>query len=101
MRCITIDLMIKSFKCKETEKIFNGRHSRRFPADILRRIQMRLDRIDAAMDLNDLQVPPSHHLETLKGDRAEQHSIRINNQWRVCFIWTNEGVLDVEVVDYH
>ncbi|PCI42115.1 MAG: plasmid maintenance system killer [Proteobacteria bacterium] len=93
--------MIKSFKCKETAKIFEGQRSRKFPSDILRRIQMRLDRIDAAVDLNDLQVPPSHCLEALKGDRVKQHSIRINNQWRVCFVWTNEGVLDVEVVDYH
>jgi len=62
---------------------------------------MRLDRIDAATLLSDLQVPPSHHLEALKGDRAGQHSIRINDQWRVCFVWSNAGVMDVEVVDYH
>jgi len=101
MKYISISFMIKSFKCKETAKIFEGQRSRKFPSDILRRIQMRLDRIDAAVDLNDLQVPPSHYLEALKGDRVKQHSIRINNQWRVCFVWTNEGVLDVEVVDYH
>ncbi|MDX8396237.1 MAG: type II toxin-antitoxin system RelE/ParE family toxin [Mariprofundaceae bacterium] len=93
--------MIKSFKCKETEKIFKGQHSRKFRSDILRRIQMRLDRIDAAMVLTDLQVPPSHHLESLKGDCVGQQSVRINNQWRVCFVWKSEGVVDVEVVDYH
>ena len=93
--------MIKSFRCKEAEKIFNGQRSRKFPADILRRIQMRLDRIDAAVDLYDLQVPPSHHLEALSGEREGQHSIRVNNQWRVCFVWKNTGVLNVEVVDYH
>jgi len=94
-------MMIKHFKCKETEKVFNGQRSRKFPADILRRIMMRLERIDAAMLLADLQVPPSHHLEWLKGDRAGQNSIRVNNQWRICFVWSAEGVLDVEVVDYH
>jgi len=101
MGFVTITCMIKSFKCKETAKIFEGQRSRKFPSGILRRIQMRLDRIDAAMDLNDLQVPPSHYLEALRGDRVGQHSIRVNNQWRVCFVWTNAGVLDVEVVDYH
>jgi len=93
--------MIKSFKCKAAAKIFKGQRSRKFPTDILRRIQMRLDRIDAAMDLNDLQAPPSHRLEALRGDREGQHSIRVNNQWRVCFVWTHTGVLDVEIVDYH
>jgi len=93
--------MIRCFKCKETEKVFKGQSSRKFPADILRRIRMRLDRIDAAAVLMDLKVPPSHHLETLKGNRARQHSIRVNDQWRICFVWTGDGVVDVEVVDYH
>jgi len=72
-----------------------------FTADILRRIRMRLDRMDAAVVLTNLQVPPSHHLEALKGKRVSQMSIRINNQWRICFVWTGNGVVDVEVVDYH
>jgi proteic killer suppression protein len=93
--------MIKSFRCKETEKIYKGQRSRKFAADLTRRIQMRLDRIDAAVALGELRMPPSHYLEALSGDRAGQHSIRINKQWRICFIWTDEGVLNVEVVDYH
>jgi len=93
--------MIKSFRCKETEKIFNGRRSRKFAADLTIKIQMRLDRIDAAIAIEDLRLPPSHHLEALSGSRAGQNSVRINKQWRVCFVWTDEGVLNVEVVDYH
>ena len=62
---------------------------------------MRLQRVAAAAALSDLRVPPSHRLEALSGDRAGQHSIRINNRWRVCFIWTNEGALEIEIVDYH
>jgi len=93
--------MIKSFRCKETEKIFKGQRSRKFPADLTRRIQMRLDRIDAAIALEELRVPPSHCLEALSGDRAGQHSIRINKQWRVCFVWSDDGVSNVEVIDYH
>jgi len=93
--------MIKSFKCKETAKVSQGLHSRKFPAEMLRRIEMRLNRIDAAVLLEDLRCPPSHHLEALSGDRAGQHSIRVNKQWRVCFVWSGGGVFDVEVVDYH
>jgi len=90
--------MIRSFRCKETEKIFKGQRSRKFPADLIRRIQMR---IDAAITLEDLRVPPSHCLEALSGDRAGQCSIRINRQWRVCFVWSDDGVSNVEVIDYH
>jgi len=93
--------MIKSFRCKETEKIFKGQRSRKFPADLIRRIQMRLDRIDAAIALEELRVPPSHYLEALSGNRAGQHSIRINKQWRICFVWSDDGVSNVEVIDYH
>lgn len=98
---ITIICVINSFACKETEKIFRGERSRKFQPDILRRIAMRLDRIAAAVDLNDLRIPPSHKLEALSGDRTGQHSIRVNDQWRICFRWTAAGVEDVEVVDYH
>ena len=62
---------------------------------------MRIQRVVAATALSDLRVPPSHRLETLRGDRAGQHSIRINNQWRVCFMWTDQGAMEIEVVDYH
>ncbi|MBF0160552.1 MAG: type II toxin-antitoxin system RelE/ParE family toxin [Magnetococcales bacterium] len=93
--------MIKSFRCKETEKIFNGQVTKRYQGNILKRARMRLDRIDAAAVLDDLRVPPSHHLEALRGDRLGRYSIRINDQWRVCFIWTENGVHDVEIVDYH
>ena len=74
---------------------------RRLPPDIQRRARMRLQRVVAATALTDLRVPPSHRLEALRGDRAGQHSIRINNQWRVCFIWTDQGAMEIEVVDYH
>ena len=74
---------------------------RRLPPDIQRRARMRLQRVVAATALSDLRMPPSHRLEALRGDRAGQHSIRINNQWRVCFIWTDQGAMEIEVVDYH
>lgn len=69
--------------------------------DIQRKAKMRLDRIDAAVRLDDLRVPPSHRLEALRGDRKGQYSIRINDQWRICFRWENGNALDVEIVDYH
>ena len=93
--------MIKSLACGETEKVFNRRFSRRLPQDIQRRAKMRLDRIDAAVALDDLRRPPSHHLEALKGGRAGEHSIRINDQWRICFVWHDGAAYDVEIVDYH
>ena len=91
--------MIKGFADKETEKIFNGRHSRKIPVDIQRRAKMRLDRVDAAREVNDLRVPPSHQLEKLSGDRAGQYSIRINRQ--CCFSWQGGDAYTVEIVDYH
>ena len=93
--------MIKTFHCKDTEKVFRGYAAKRFPQELLKRAKMRLDRIDAAFELDDLRVPPSHHLEALQGDRLGQHSIRINDQWRICFVWSGDGVHDVEIVDYH
>ena len=89
------------FKNTETERLFNGEPSRRLPNDIHRRARMRLQRVMAATALADLRVPPSHRLESLRGDRAGQHSIRINLQWRICFRWTDDGPVDVEIVDYH
>ncbi len=91
--------MIQSFADKETEKLFNGSRSRKFPVELQKRAKIRLDRLDAATDLSDLRVPPSHRLEKLSGDRAGQYSIRVNEQWRVCFNWRGGDAYDVEIVD--
>jgi len=93
--------MIKEYHDKETKRIANGVFSKRFPADLRKRTKMRLDRINAAVELSDLQIPPSHYFEQLKGDRLGQHSIRINKQWRICFIWKDGHAFRVEVTDYH
>lgn len=92
-------MMIKSFKCKETEKLYDTGKSRKF--NNLRSIALRkLDMIEAAADINDLRSPPGNRLEALSGNRQGQHSIRINNQYRICFIWS-DGAENVEIVDYH
>jgi len=93
--------MIMSYRDKETEKLANSRYSRRLPQDIQRRAKMRLDRIRAATALDQLRSPPSHHLEALSGNRNGQHSIRINDQWRICFEWRDGHAYEVEIVDYH
>ena len=93
--------MIKNFKCKETEKIFNGKFSKKLPQEIQRRALIKLHSIDVAEDVKDLLIPPSNKLEQLSGDRKEQYSIRINDQYRICFIWHDNNALDVEIVDYH
>ncbi len=93
--------MIKSFKDKETEKVFNGQFSRRLPQEIQRLAERKLIMLHQSATLNDLRVPPSNRLEVLRGDRAGQHSIRINGQWRICFEWREDGVHAVEIVDYH
>lgn len=93
--------MIRSFKCKETEKIFNRLFSRKFPNDIQRIALRKLRMLNRAVTLQDLIVPPGNRLEELKGNRQGQHSIRINDQWRICFKWIKNDVLDVEIVDYH
>ncbi len=92
--------MIKSYKCKNTEALSKGNHVRRFEniAAIARR---KLRQLEIAGRLNDLRLPPGNHLEALKGNRSGQYSIRINDQWRVCFRWTDVGADDVEIVDYH
>ncbi|NIP73085.1 MAG: type II toxin-antitoxin system RelE/ParE family toxin [Gammaproteobacteria bacterium] len=77
--------MIRSYRDRETQRVAEGRFSRRLPKDIQRRAKMRLDRMNAATHLDDLRLPLSHHLEALKGDRKGQYSIRINDQWRICF----------------
>jgi proteic killer suppression protein len=93
--------MIKSFKCKETEKIYNRLFSQRLPHDIQKIAINKLWILDAATSLEDLQVPPSNRLESLRGNRKGQHSIRINQQWRICFKWHDGNSYNVEIVDYH
>jgi proteic killer suppression protein len=93
--------MIKSFRCKETEKIFTGVFSRKFSADIQTRAFNKLAALHAALGLTDLKAPPSNRLEELKGDRAGQYSIRINDKYRICFHWNDNNAEDVEIVDYH
>lgn len=93
--------MIKSFADKETEKIFGREFSRKLPSDIQRIVRRKLEVLDAAESLNDLRVPPSNRLEKLKGSRSHQYSLRINDQWRICFEWRGEDAYQVEVVDYH
>ncbi len=93
--------MIKSFACKDTEKIYRREYARRLPGDIQRIAMRKLWMIDAAPDINSLRVPPGNRLEALKGRRAGQHSIRINDQWRVCFRWKDDNAYHVEIVDYH
>ena len=93
--------MIKTFRSKETEKIYNREISKKVPPDIQRTALKKLWMLDAAPDINTLRVPPSNHLEALKGERKGQHSIRINKQWRICFVWNNGDAFDVEIVDYH
>jgi toxin HigB-1 len=92
--------VIRSFQCRETERIFKGGVSRAFPADIQRRASAKLRLLDGAADLDDLRASPGLRLEALKGDRAGQWSIRINDPWRICFVWGNEAER-VEIVDYH
>lgn len=94
-------LLIRSFKDKVAEAVFNGQCPKGFPTQIFRAARRKLEALHAAELLNDLQVPPANRLEALKGDRKGQHSVRINDQWRICFRWTNDGPADVEIVDYH
>ncbi len=93
--------MIESFACKETEKIWLGKYSRQLPTDIQARALRKLRQLDASLTFDDLRIPPSNRLEALSGDRMGQYSIRINQQWRLCFRWENGTAFDVEIVDYH
>ncbi len=93
--------MIESFADPETEKVFHGQKSRKLPPDIQRTAERKLRYLHNARNLNDLRAPPANRLEKLSGDRRGQHSIRINNQWRICFIWQDRNASYVEITDYH
>jgi len=92
--------MIKTFKCNDTEKLFNDLDVKKFRS-ISKAARIKLEVLNAAVSLDSLRVPPGNRLEHLKGNRKGQHSIRINNQWRVCFMWKEESAMKVEIVDYH
>jgi proteic killer suppression protein len=93
--------MIKSFKCQETEIIFSGSPSRKFPADIQSRAERKLRMIDSSEKLDDLRVPPGNHLESLSGDRKGQWSVKINDKYRICFEWHDGDARNAEIIDYH
>ncbi|MCX5880545.1 MAG: type II toxin-antitoxin system RelE/ParE family toxin [Deltaproteobacteria bacterium] len=93
--------MIRSFACKETEKLFHGRFSAKLPQDLQRIAQRKLKQLSGAATLEFLRIPPGNRLEQLSGDRNGQWSIRINNQWRICFRWAEGNARDVEITDYH
>ena len=93
--------MIQGFADLETEKIWSGRRSRKLPTDIQAVALRKLRILNNARVLQDLRVPPGNRLEALRGNRVGQHSIRINDQWRICFVWKEGGPADVEIVDYH
>jgi proteic killer suppression protein len=93
-------MTIRSFLCADTKAIYEGGSPKRF-RNIENVAQRKLQMLDDAVELRDLRSPPGNRLEGLSGDRAGQHSIRINDQWRVCFVWTDNGPMNVEIVDYH
>ena len=93
--------MIKSFKDKEAVKIYTREGSKKLPGDIQQVALRKLRMINNANNLNDLRIPPANRLEKLKGDRKDQHSVRINDQWRICFAWRDGDAFEVEITDYH
>jgi proteic killer suppression protein len=93
--------MIRSFACPETERLFNDESSRRLPMQIQRVARRKLLLLHQARRLDDLRAPPGNRLEALKGDRTGEHSIRVNDQWRICFRWRVADAYEVEIVDYH
>ena len=92
--------MIQSFRCKDTQALFEGKSPRRFRS-VASVAERKLAQLDAALTLDFLRSPPGNRLEALKSDRAGQHSVRVNDQWRVCFVWTPAGPVEVEIVDNH
>ena len=93
--------MIQGFACRRTQQLWIEREAGRFPPDVAKRALGKLAQLEASMRLDDLRVPPSNHLELLKGKRKGQHSIRVNGQWRICFVWTDSGPIGIELIDYH
>jgi proteic killer suppression protein len=93
--------VIRSFRCRDTQRVFYDQPTQKFPPDILRKARIKLLLLDAAVRVEELREPPSNRLEVLLGDRAGQYSIRINRQWRICFDWYDGGAENVEIVDYH
>ena len=93
--------MIKTFADRDTGRLFGGQAAGRFPPDIRKRARLKLAQLQAASNLEFMMLPPSNRLETLKGDRKGQHSVRINQQWRLCFKWQDGNAFDVEIADYH
>ncbi len=93
--------MIESFKCSEIEKIFHRQFSKKLPHNIQKIAFRKLRMLNRSSTIQDLRIPPANKLEALSGDRKGQHSIRINDQWRICFRWKNENAYNVEIVDYH
>ena len=98
--CVIMEYMIKSFNCKYTEALSKGKPVERF-VNIATVARRKIRQLEIANQLEDLRIPPGNHLEALKAGRSGQHSIRINDQWRVCFCWTDGGAENVEIVDYH
>lgn len=94
-------VVIESFKSKEAERVWSGEVSRRLPGEIQQIARRKLRMINNARSLEDLRIPPANRLEALKGERKGQHSIRINDQWRICFVWREGNATNVEIVDYH
>jgi proteic killer suppression protein len=93
--------MIKSFADKDTERVFSGRRPKKLPAQILDRAEAKLLILDSVVEVGELGQPPGNRLEQLKGDRAGQWSVRINQQYRICFVWSDDDAYDVEITDYH
>ncbi|PIZ71351.1 plasmid maintenance system killer family protein [Candidatus Peregrinibacteria bacterium CG_4_10_14_0_2_um_filter_43_11] len=93
--------MIRNFKCKETKHLFERNIPKKFPQYICRTVSRKLEYLNAAIEIGDLKSPPGNHLEKLSGKRKGQYSIRINDQWRICFLWKNGDAYGVEAIDYH
>jgi proteic killer suppression protein len=100
-RRVMLPRVIKSFASRAAERLFEREHVASLPPDVQRAALRKLRQLDAATKLETLRVPPGNRLEALRGDRAGQHSIRVNDQWRLCFVWRDGGAYDVEIVDYH